>query len=71
MRARIVEKIAWLGGMLNPQANATGDKSIASKDSRIGIYVIPTDEELMIAHHTAARLASASCSRQPHATSHA
>jgi acetate kinase len=71
MRARIVEKIAWLGGRLNPQANAAGDKSIASKDSRIGVYVIPTDEELMIAQHTAARLANVNCSRQPYATSRA
>ena len=69
MRARIVEKITWLGGTLNPEANAVGDTSIASRDSRIGIYVIPTDEELMIAHHTAARIASVDRSRQPHATS--
>ena len=58
MRARIVEKIAWLGGILNPQANAAGETSIAASDSRVGLYVVPTDEELMIAHHTSALLRS-------------
>jgi acetate kinase len=58
MRARIVEKLAWLGAILDPQANAAGEPSIAARNSRIGIYVIPTDEELMIARHTSALLAA-------------
>jgi acetate kinase len=58
VRARIVEKLAWLGGVLDGPANATGKTSIAGRDSRFGIYVIPTDEELMIARHTVALLAS-------------
>ena len=58
MRTRIVEKIAWLGGTLDPQANAAGKTSIAGRDSRVGVYIIPTDEELMIARHTSALLAS-------------
>ncbi|HZN28881.1 MAG TPA: acetate kinase, partial [Xanthobacteraceae bacterium] len=58
VRARIVEKLAWLGGALDPQANAAGDTSIAARDSRIGLYVLPTDEELMIARHTLALLAA-------------
>jgi acetate kinase len=58
MRARIVEKLAWLGAALDPVANAAGRTSIAAPDSRIGLYVIPTDEELMIARHTLALLAS-------------
>jgi acetate kinase len=58
MRARIVEKLAWLGAALDPVANAAGRISIAAPDSRIGLYVIPTDEELMIARHTLALLAS-------------
>jgi acetate kinase len=40
----------------HPQANAAGEPSIAARNSRIGIYVIPTDEELMIARHTSALL---------------
>jgi acetate kinase len=62
MRACIVEKLAWLGGVLDRQANATGNTSIAGPDSRIGLYVIPTDEELMIARHTSALLQRASAS---------
>jgi acetate kinase len=58
MRARIVEKLAWLGAALDLAANAAGRTSIAAPDSRIGLYVIPTDEELMIARHTLALLAS-------------
>ena len=58
VRASIAEKLAWLGGVLDPQANAAGDTSIAARDSRIGLYVVPTDEELMIARHTSALLAA-------------
>ena len=58
MRARIVEKLAWLGAVLDPQANAAGSTSIAAAGSRIGLYVVPTDEELMIARHTLALLAA-------------
>jgi acetate kinase len=58
MRARIVEKLAWLGAALDPAANAAGHTSIGARDSRIGLYVVPTDEELMIARHTMALLAA-------------
>src|SRR5215470_17311026 len=56
MRARIAEKLAWLGGVLDPAANAAGAMSIAAADSRIGLYIVPADEELMIARHTLALL---------------
>jgi acetate kinase len=56
LRARIVEKLAWLGAVLDPQANAAGATSISGPDSRIGLYVIRTDEERMIAQHTLALL---------------
>jgi acetate kinase len=64
MRARIVERLAWLGGVLDPEANAAGSTAIARQDSRIGLYIVPTDEELMIARHTVALL-SAHGARQP------
>src|SRR5215471_5759404 len=57
LRARIVERLAWLGGKLDPEANAASAAAIATRDSRIGLYIIPTDEELMIARHTLALLA--------------
>ena len=57
MRAAIVQRLAWLGGVLDPVANAAGGTSIAAPESRIAILVVPTDEELMIARHTLALLA--------------
>jgi acetate kinase len=54
MRARIAEKLAWLGGRLDPAANAANAETISSAASRFPIYVIPTDEEEMIARHTLA-----------------
>jgi acetate kinase len=59
MRARIADRIAWLGARLDPDANAIGAASIAHPASRIGLYVIPTDEELIIARHTSALLSGA------------
>jgi acetate kinase len=58
MRARIAERLAWLGGVVDHKANAAGAMSIAGRDSRIGLYVVATDEELMIARHTVDLLAS-------------
>ena len=59
LRARIAERLGWLGARLDPVANAAGATLISRQDSRIGIYVIPTDEELMIARHTVALIATA------------
>jgi len=56
IRQRIVERMAWLGAELDPVANAAGKTSIARASSRLAIYVVPTDEELMIAKHTLALL---------------
>ena len=56
MRAAIVQRLAWLGGVLDPATNAAGRTSIAATESRIGILIVPTDEELMIARHTLALL---------------
>jgi acetate kinase len=52
MRARIAEKLAWLGAALDPAANAARETLISRQDSRVALYVVPTDEELMIAQHT-------------------
>ena len=56
MRARIAEKLAWLGGNLDPAANAANTTTISRPESRFPIFVIPTDEEQMIAEHTLAVL---------------
>ena len=52
IRARIAEKLAWLGITLDPAANAANASKISGADSRVPVFVIPTDEELMIAQHT-------------------
>jgi acetate kinase len=56
LRARIAERIAWLGAELDPAANAAGALSISRPGSRVGLFVIPTNEELMIAKHVLALL---------------
>jgi acetate kinase len=56
MRARIVKKLAWLGLTLDPDANDAGHLVISTPVSRVAVYVIPTDEELMIAQHTLAAI---------------
>jgi len=58
MRARISEKLNWLGARLDPAANAAGRGLISERGSRVELYVIPTDEELMIARHTLAILSA-------------
>ena len=52
MRARISDKLIWLGGELDAAANARNAATISTAESRFPIYVIPTNEELMIARHT-------------------
>jgi acetate kinase len=54
IRARIADRIAWLGVRLDRSANDKGATRISSAESRIAIYVILPDEELMIARHTLA-----------------
>ena len=54
VRQRIVGKLGWLGAELDPGANASARQLISRKSSKPALYVIPTDEELMIARHTLA-----------------
>ena len=60
IRARVTTRLAWLGAKLAPEANARGQTLISSPDSQVAIYVLPTDEELMIARHTLALVGPAS-----------
>ena len=55
-RARIADKLAWLGVTLDPAANEARETVISRRNSRVPLYVIPTDEELMIARHSLALL---------------
>jgi acetate kinase len=64
IRSRIAEKLAWLGVALDPAENGKPTGKISRSDSRTPVYVVPTDEELMIAQHTLALLSSARPSTQ-------
>jgi acetate kinase len=52
IRRRICEASAWLGIRLDPDANARKGPRISRADSLVSAWVIPTNEELMIARHT-------------------
>jgi len=54
VRQRVCQDAAWLGLKLDAQANAQGGSCISSADSDVAAWVVPTDEELMIARHTLA-----------------
>ena len=52
IRRRICERSSWLGVDLDTAANARHASRISSPSSRVSAWVIPTNEELMIARHT-------------------
>jgi acetate kinase len=52
VREAVAKRLAWLGLDLDLKANADGEARISREESRVACYVIPTDEELMIARHT-------------------
>jgi acetate kinase len=56
IRARICEASAWIGIALDPDANARRGPRISKSGSSVSAWVIPTNEELMIARHMAALL---------------
>lgn len=51
IRARVCEDAKWLGVRLNEAANLRGGPRISRDGSAVSVWVIPTDEELMIARH--------------------
>jgi len=58
IRAALCAKLAWLGVKLDKQANDSNGPRISAEDSGVSVWVIPTNEELMIAQHTLALLSS-------------
>lgn len=52
IRAHILKACAWLGVILDAQANHNGGPCISARDSTVAAWVIPTNEERMIARHT-------------------
>jgi acetate kinase len=55
IRERIVRGCEWLGARLDPDANQNGGPRITLEEGRLSAWVIPTDEEWMIARHMKAR----------------
>ena len=52
IRERICRDASWLGVELDGDANAKGGPCISTTASRVAAWVIPTNEELMIARQT-------------------
>jgi acetate kinase len=56
IRKRICHACSWLGLQLDDEANLQNHSQISNPQSKISAWVIPTNEELMIARHTGALL---------------
>ena len=54
VRAALCGKLAWLVVKLDAQANGSGGPRISAPDGGVSVWVILTNEELMIAQHTLA-----------------
>lgn len=52
IRRRICEASSWLGLAIDEKANTSGGPRISTRQSKVSVWVIPTNEELMIARHT-------------------
>ena len=59
-RAAVIADCQWLAAVLNPAANERGEARIDAGSSSLPIWVIPTDEERVIARQTAALACSES-----------
>ena len=58
IRARVLNGLGWLGVEMNAALNNNGDVIISSATSKVTALVIRTNEELMIAQHTARLIAA-------------
>src|SRR5499426_1324464 len=58
LRERVCWDAAWLGVELDQRANEANGPRLTTAASRVAAWVIPTDEELMIARHTRRVLAT-------------
>jgi len=53
IRRRVCDDASWLGLELDPAANVQHGPCISTPGSRVSAWVVPTDEETMIARHVA------------------
>src|SRR5690625_5935198 len=52
IRAMVAERLGWLGAEVDSERNAQNLQRISTEQSRISLWVIPTNEELVIARDT-------------------
>ena len=62
IRQRICNASAWLGIEVDEAANSNREAKISTSQSTVSVWVIPTNEELMIARHTGSLLGLAKSS---------
>ncbi|QIK96754.1 acetate/propionate family kinase [Sphingomonas sp. HDW15A] len=55
-RSEVIAGCAWLGAVIDETANCAADSRVEANKSRIPIWVLPTDEERVIARSTAGLL---------------
>ena len=63
IRQRVCAASSWLGIELDKTANNNGQARVSTSDSKVSVWVIPTNEELMIARHTGSLLGLARAAR--------
>jgi acetate kinase len=56
IRRRVCEPMGWVGLRLDPERNGRSELRVSADGSPLGAYVIPTDEERLIARETVAFL---------------
>ena len=54
IRQRVCQGLVWLGVRMDPDANQRGNGCISTERCTPSVWVIPTDEEAVIASHTLA-----------------
>ncbi|OOV05822.1 acetate kinase [Rhodoferax fermentans] len=59
IRNMIAQRLAWLGVKLDADANSSRQFNISATDARVPTFVVPTNEEMMIAKHAMNLLAAA------------
>ena len=64
IRQRVCREAAWLGVEIDSAANRAGAGRITSANSAVAAWVIPTDEEVVIARHTSSMLDPHCASRE-------
>jgi len=52
IRSKVCERLGWLGIDFDAGANESGDAELSSPQSPVRVWVIPTNEELVITRHT-------------------